>query len=528
MPLEIFVDEVPRERTVWEAIVGEPVMREAMRAVRVRKPRPGLVWSIPSALDVPRLMASYEACLKEVGRPRGFANKEGIEGPYRSISLVHNPDHQDGLIRSSRRLGTPQNGVREFNCCSADEQPQRKNSYWDTLGFRAVHPTIERHFGWFIETFGGTLVRSRIATLVHSEFERIAEPEFNWHIDESPFCNLRMNIPLVTAPQYLMEIDSEHVPAGYNSRQPMDATCAGADTGRLAAAATRGTPSCRTASSPSRRRRSIACTSCSASVRGSTGTRSGGAGAPTRTSASTILTTCSTACFAERQREPAESQSLPSDGSIRRASRHDAAAIEALRLACYRRAREFVLLQPACLAWDEIDDASVVYKLCDGQGEILATVRSTWVPSADALERRMGCECRLPPSCFPTLFLSRGATVSRAASGRGLHSLMRSATSPRPRGSARRLHRRGLTSMRRICAGSGCSGFSLRTPSRRLRPGGARRPPMLVACLPAAHSHGAPIAHQLVATRSGVSDRLRRRGCARTVHRGPWLQGVTP
>ncbi len=222
MGLEIFVDEVPRERTIWEAIVAEPLMREAMASVRVRKPRGGLVWSIPVDLDVPRLLASYEACLGEVGRPRGFANREGIEGPYRSISLAYNPDHQDGLDPFFSTLGTPQNGVKEFYALfRPEEQPQRKNSYWDTLGFRQIHPTIERHFGWFFERFTGKLVRSRIASLVHTEFERIAEPEFNWHIDESPFCNLRMNIPLVTAPQYLMEIDSEHVPKGYKSRAPV-------------------------------------------------------------------------------------------------------------------------------------------------------------------------------------------------------------------------------------------------------------------------------------------------------------------
>jgi hypothetical protein len=216
MSLEIFVDEVPRERTVWEAIVALPAMREAMRSVRPRKPREELVWTIPVPLDVPRLLRSYEDCLREVGRPRGFANKEGVEGPYRSISLVHNPDHQDGLDPFFSTLGTPRNGVKEFYALfRPDEQPQRKNSYWDTLGFRAVHPTIERHFGWFMQGFARTLVRSRIATLVHTEFAGIADPDFNWHIDETPFCNLRMNIPLLSAPQYLMEIDSEHVPPGY-------------------------------------------------------------------------------------------------------------------------------------------------------------------------------------------------------------------------------------------------------------------------------------------------------------------------
>ncbi len=221
MPIEVFVDEVPREQTVWEALMALPEMREAMKDVFPRKPREGLLWALPVPLDVPRLQASYVDCLAEVGRPRGFANREGVEGPYRSISLAYNPDHQDKLDPLFSTLGTPQNSVREFYALfRPEEQPQRKNGYWDTMGFRAVHPTIHRHFGWFIDQFARTLVRSRIATIVHTEYEGISDPEFNWHIDESPFCNLRMNIPLFTAPQYLMEIDSEHVPKGFKSNLP--------------------------------------------------------------------------------------------------------------------------------------------------------------------------------------------------------------------------------------------------------------------------------------------------------------------
>jgi hypothetical protein len=119
----------------------------------------------------------------------------------------------------------------------------------------------------------------------------------------------------------------------------------------------------------------------------------------------------------------AAAMALPA-GRVARASRQDAGAIEALRLACYRGAREFELLQPECLSWDERDDKGVVYKICDSSGLIFATVRSHWVPSREALERSMGCECQLPDSCFPTLFFSRGATVGWAMRA-GLHSLMR-------------------------------------------------------------------------------------------------------
>ncbi len=117
-------------------------------------------------------------------------------------------------------------------------------------------------------------------------------------------------------------------------------------------------------------------------------------------------------------------ETAPPLGVVSRASRRDAAAIEALRLVCYRQAREFELLQPKCLSWNERDDSGVVYQVRDPAGELVATVRSHWVRDAAELEQRMGCECRLAADCFPTLYFSRGATAEGAAR-MGLHSLLR-------------------------------------------------------------------------------------------------------
>ncbi len=111
-------------------------------------------------------------------------------------------------------------------------------------------------------------------------------------------------------------------------------------------------------------------------------------------------------------------------GLVARATRADAADVVALRLACYRAAREFELLQPQCLEWTAVDEASVVYRALGEGGRLLATVRSGWVASAEALAERMGCDCTLPPACFPTLLLGRGATAPDAAR-QGLHSLLR-------------------------------------------------------------------------------------------------------
>jgi hypothetical protein len=170
-------------------------------------------------------------------------------------------------------------------------------------------------------------------------------------------------------------------------------------------------------------------------------------------------------------------------GAVTRATRRDASAVEQLRRSCYARAPEFELLQPECLDWDACDDQAVVYQLHDLQGTLLATVRSHWVADAHSLAQQMGCECSLAADCFPTLFLSRGATTSAAARG-GLHSLLRlhflraaqslgaaSATGAVYENAPR------VRSMQLL-------GYEFQRPARVWDPEVRAIQPMLVACLP--------------------------------------------
>jgi hypothetical protein len=225
----IRVDDVPHTQTIWDHILHTTDVRTAMRDVKpsvgaaseasVRATgttTPGII-RVPHKLDVDALRSAYLACEREVGELRGFTAAAGPDGvaprpaAYVGFSLTWNPHHIDHLEPFYSTLGTPRNKAGEFFALARpSEQPVRKNSYWDAYGFNAVHPVVAKHFGPFFERMRLTLVRSRAATLRCTERERINSPEFMWHLDESAFCNLRVNVPLITAPEYLMEIDSEY------------------------------------------------------------------------------------------------------------------------------------------------------------------------------------------------------------------------------------------------------------------------------------------------------------------------------
>ncbi len=209
-PWVVPVDEVPATRTVWDWIIERTDVVQAMRDVKASPAAQVPVIQVPHDLDIEGLGRAYRHCADEIGELRGFTTAEGMRSAYVGFSLTWNPHHIDRLDPYYSTLGTPRNkGGEFFALARPHEQPLRKNSYWDAYGFNAVHPLITRHFACLFDRFSLTLIRSRAACIRHTERERITSPEFMWHLDESPFCNLRLNIPLSSAPEYLMEIDSE-------------------------------------------------------------------------------------------------------------------------------------------------------------------------------------------------------------------------------------------------------------------------------------------------------------------------------
>jgi hypothetical protein len=98
----------------------------------------------------------------------------------------------------------------------------KKNSHFDTLGLVYRTPASQyKSLGTFLNSFKRTMVRTAIR-IIYSEHEGpVGDDRYagvTWHKDEAMTCNLRINIPIVTHPDYVLEqqgSDPRHLEAGY-------------------------------------------------------------------------------------------------------------------------------------------------------------------------------------------------------------------------------------------------------------------------------------------------------------------------
>ena len=108
---------------------------------------------------------------------------------------------------------------------------------------------------------------------------------------------------------------------------------------------------------------------------------------------------------------------------IRRATRDDAAEIASLRLSEYSGAKEFTLVEPTLLLWNENDDRDVVLAAWDECGKAISTMRGGIARDRREAEGRL--QLKLPDEyVFPALILDRGAT-KKEYRGKGLNSALR-------------------------------------------------------------------------------------------------------
>ena len=147
---------------------------------------------------------------------------------YKGFGLTYNPNFIDkeqsryGQVWGSP-LTTQYFGLEK----GAGEHKQLKDTYHDTFGFCKVDEVIKEHLGFFLEKFNFPMARSRVAYI----FGYGEEPnDRGWHVDE-PTCQLlRINIPLQTSDEYVIECSDKtyKLEVGkvylWNTRKPHRAT----------------------------------------------------------------------------------------------------------------------------------------------------------------------------------------------------------------------------------------------------------------------------------------------------------------
>lgn len=169
--------------------------------------------AIPLHFDHQKLARDVLSGLKKFGQYQFQYGKEIGEKKdvYLSSSLTYNPEAYDKTSDNPHQA-TLGSTVLTFNSearYNKNSEIQFRNSYHDTYAFNQRTPlSMHESLGIFLDTFQRTIIRSRISSIIagHDEATKFG---FNWHNDESIFINLRVNIPIQTSPNYVIQIMNE-------------------------------------------------------------------------------------------------------------------------------------------------------------------------------------------------------------------------------------------------------------------------------------------------------------------------------
>lgn len=171
-------------------------------------------------------MTFYEFTLSELGLPsadillekiESIKNQVGLKGwkskniesqTYRGFSLTYNPDFRGDeksiYHQTWGSIQLPQNYGRVNGLASFDS---KKNSYYDSYAFRKITPLVKKNISSILNRLSMPLLRSRVAW--HFAYLKQKENIEGWHIDELPYHILRVNIPLQTSEEHVIDIVGE-------------------------------------------------------------------------------------------------------------------------------------------------------------------------------------------------------------------------------------------------------------------------------------------------------------------------------
>lgn len=157
---------------------------------------------LPSADE---LLASTLAIKDRVGLEGWISN--GIQSSaYKGFSLTYNPDFHDrsrsiyhqtwGSLLLKQNFGR-RSGIGDHSFI--------RNTYYDTYAFRKRLDIVENHLGSLFSHFSCPLLRSRAAFFRFHNFLN----KKDWHVDEPPYHMFRINIPLQTSEEHILEIEGD-------------------------------------------------------------------------------------------------------------------------------------------------------------------------------------------------------------------------------------------------------------------------------------------------------------------------------
>ena len=175
---------------------------------------------LPSAEEI---LSGVEKIKDKVGL-QGWRTKNFTSERYKGFGITHNPtffDKDENIYHQvwGSNLCDQYFGKKD----GTGDHTQIKDTYYDTFGFRKIDNVISDNLSSLLNKFNFHISRSRVAYLYGYGQEPNNE---GWHVDE-PSCQLlRVNIPIQTGNEYVIQWDNKtyHLEVGkayiWNTRKP--------------------------------------------------------------------------------------------------------------------------------------------------------------------------------------------------------------------------------------------------------------------------------------------------------------------
>jgi hypothetical protein len=198
-----------------------------------------LKFQLPESVDFAQLVTDTEEALQIYGEWNYRLPDESLkkkDASYGGIGLTYNPFHIDGetadvheQVQGNHKPNTRKDKslvkgqYNPFSAYNDEINPTiQKNSHFDSYGFANRTPA-SRHksLGTFLDMFDRTMVRTAIRIIYAENEGPVGDDKYagvTWHKDEPMPVNLRINIPLVTHPDYVLEQEGSppvNLEAGY-------------------------------------------------------------------------------------------------------------------------------------------------------------------------------------------------------------------------------------------------------------------------------------------------------------------------
>lgn len=167
----------------------------------------------------------YEFTLQELGLPSAelmlknvlnLQNEVGLYNwitqnfefdDYKGFSLTYNKDYIGDQGPFNQTIGSKiMNQV--YGLRGEKKKPAIiKDTYYDTFGFKNIHPVVSKYFNCLFEQLNCGLSRSRVSYFYPHKTKL---PDTSGiHIDELPLYLLRLNIPLKTNSNHILKVEGK-------------------------------------------------------------------------------------------------------------------------------------------------------------------------------------------------------------------------------------------------------------------------------------------------------------------------------